>query len=109
VQWWSAGAIVSTQLGEGYAFMATALGTIRHRGVETPPPNTVEGLLYALQEDRYVVDPGRLAAVLGDVTPVPRVSPWFGYAPLDPAHLASNDAIVFVKDAPAGQSWWPTA
>jgi erythromycin esterase-like protein len=100
LEWWSAGAIVSSQLGEGYAFMATALGTIRHHGVDTPPPDTIEGLLYALPEDRYVVDARRLAAILGDVTPPSRVSPWFGYSPLDPAHLASNDAIVFVQDAP---------
>lgn len=99
VEWWSAGAIASAQLGEGYAFLATALGTIRHQGVDTPPPDTIEGLLFALPEDRYVVDPRRLAAVLGDVTPAPRVSPWFGYAPLDPAHVASTDGIVFVKDA----------
>ncbi|MFE9206536.1 erythromycin esterase family protein [Micromonospora sp. NPDC007230] len=100
VQWWSAGAIASAQLGEGYAVLATALGTIRHHGVQTPPPDTIEGLLYALPQDRYVVDARRLADALGDVTPAPRVSPWFGYAPLDPAHLASNDGIIFVKDAP---------
>jgi erythromycin esterase-like protein len=76
--WWSAGAIVSAQLGEGYAVMATALGTIRQHGVETPPPDTIEGLLYALPEDRYIVDARRLAAILGDLTPAPRVSPWFG-------------------------------
>jgi hypothetical protein len=93
---------VGAQLGEGYAFIAAALGTIRHHGVEVPPPDTVEGLLYALPEDRYVVDARRLAAVLGDVTPAPRVSPWFGYSPLDPAHVASYDGIVFVKDAPPG-------
>ncbi|OKI85084.1 erythromycin esterase family protein [Micromonospora sp. CB01531] len=100
VQWWSAGAIVSLQLKEAYAFLATALGTIRHHGVQTPPPDTIEGLLYALPQDRYVVDARRLADSLGDVTPARRVSPWFGYAPLDPAQLASNDGIVFVKDAP---------
>ncbi|TDB74140.1 erythromycin esterase family protein [Micromonospora sp. KC723] len=109
VHWWSAGAIVSAQLGEGYAFLATALGTIRHHGVETPPPDTIEGLLYALPEDRYVVDSRRLATILGDMTPAPRVSPWFGYSPLDPTHLASTDAIVFVQDAPEGQAWWPVA
>ena len=101
LEWWSAGAIVSAQLGEAYAVMATALGTIRHHGVDTPPPDTIEGLLYALPEDRYVVDARRMVAILGDVTPAPRVSPWFGYSPLDPAHVASNDAIVFVKDAAA--------
>ncbi len=109
LEWWSAGAIVGAQLGEGYAVMATALGTIRHRGVETPTPETIEGLLYALPEDRYVVDARRLAAILGDVPPEPRVSAWFGYSPLDPAHLADSDAIVFVKDAPEGERWWPLA
>jgi hypothetical protein len=41
-------------------------------------------------------------AFRGGVTPAPRVSPWFGYSPLDPAHVASYDGIVFVKDAPPG-------
>ncbi|AJE44357.1 erythromycin esterase family protein [Streptomyces nodosus] len=98
VEWWSAGALVSARLGEEYAFAPTALGTIRHQGVDTPPPDTVEGLLYALPEDRCVIDAPRLAAALGDRRPAPRVSPWFGYAPLDPAHLADSDGIVFVKD-----------
>lgn len=100
VEWWSAGALVSAQLGEGYAFVATALGTIRHQGVDTPPPDTVEGLLYALPDDRRLIDASRLATALGDRRPGPRVSPWFGYAPLDPAHLADSDGIVFVKDVP---------
>ncbi|WP_030680249.1 erythromycin esterase family protein [Streptomyces rimosus] len=100
LEWWSAGALVNARLGEDYAFVATALGTIRHRGVDAPPPDTVEGLLYALPEDRYLVDPARLAAALGDTPPVPRESPWFGYAPLGPAHLTDSDGLVFVKDVP---------
>ncbi|EST25525.1 erythromycin esterase [Streptomycetaceae bacterium MP113-05] len=100
LEWWSAGAIVGAHLGEQYAFLATALGTIRHQGVDTPPPDTVEGLLYALPEDRYVVDAARLAAVLGDARPAPRESPWFGYAALAPAHLAGLDGLVFLKDVP---------
>ncbi|MFE5813653.1 erythromycin esterase family protein [Streptomyces sp. NPDC056479] len=99
VQWWSAGALVSARLGEEYAFVATALGTIRHRGVDTPPPDTLEGLLYALPEDRCVIDTRQLAAALGDTRPAPRVSPWFGYAPFDPARLGDIDGMVFVKDA----------
>lgn len=100
VEWWSAGALVSARLGEEYAFVATALGTIRHQGVDTPPADTVEGLLYALPEDRCLIDAPQLATALGDTLPAPRVSPWFGYAPLDPAHLAESDGIVFVKDVP---------
>jgi erythromycin esterase-like protein len=99
VQWWSAGAIVDARLGADFAVVATALGTIPHRGVQAPPPETVEGLLYAQPADRCVVDARRLAAVLGEATPAARESPWFGYAPLDPARLAGLDALVFVKDA----------
>ncbi|MFF2774630.1 erythromycin esterase family protein [Streptomyces sp. NPDC058052] len=106
-EWWSAGAIAASRLGEEYAFVATALGTARHRGVQDPPPDTVEGLLYALPEDRCLVDVRLLADALGDVPPAPRASPWYGYAPLDPARLADKDALVFVKDAPEGPQWWP--
>ncbi|MFF7019912.1 erythromycin esterase family protein [Streptomyces klenkii] len=100
VEWWSAGALVSARLGEDYAFVSTAVGTIRHQGVDTPPPDTVEGVLYALPEDRCVIDARRLAVTLGDTRLVRRTSPWFGYASFDPAHLADSDGIVFVKDVP---------
>ncbi|MER7443797.1 erythromycin esterase family protein [Micromonospora avicenniae] len=99
VQWWSAGAIVSAHLGDQYAFLATALGTMPHRGVDAPPPDTIEGRLYALPQQRCVIDTRRLAAALAGTTPGHRVSPWYGYAPLDPAHLPSIDGLVFVKDA----------
>ncbi|MFI8769163.1 erythromycin esterase family protein [Streptomyces sp. R-07] len=102
LEWWSAGALVSEELGEEYAFVAMALGTIRHQGVDVPPPDTVEGLLYVLPEDRCVVDARGLAAVLGDARPATRVSPWFGYAPFDPAHLAAIEGLVFVRDVPQG-------
>ncbi|MER7049150.1 erythromycin esterase family protein [Streptomyces jumonjinensis] len=100
LEWRSAGAIVSAHLGEEYAFLATALGTIRHRGVDTPPPDTVEGLLYALPEDRCLIGVPRLAAALGDARPAPRVSAYHGYIPFDPDHLAGSDGIVFIKDIP---------
>jgi len=101
LEWWGAGAIVNAHLGEeGYAFLATALGTIRHQGVDAPSPDTLEGLLYALPEDRYIVDAPRLAIALGDRRLAPRVSPYFGYAPLDPTHLGGIDGIVFFKDVP---------
>ncbi|RST05454.1 erythromycin esterase family protein [Streptomyces sp. WAC07149] len=100
LEWWGAGALVDARLGAEYAFVATALGTIRHQGVEEPAPDTVEGLLYALPEDRCLVDARRLAEVLGDALPAPRTSPWFGYFPLDPDRLAAGDGLVFVKDMP---------
>ncbi|XMN06687.1 erythromycin esterase family protein [Streptomyces griseobrunneus] len=98
LEWWSAGAIVAAHLGAEYAFLPTALGTIRHHGVDAPPPDTVEGLLYALPGDRLLVDARRLAVALGEALPAPRDSPWFGYFGLDPAHLAEADGLVFVRD-----------
>ncbi len=95
VEWWSAGALVSARLGGEYAFVATTLGTIRHQGVDTPPPNTLEGHLYALAKDCCVVDASELAGIPLE----PRESPWFGYAPFDPSHLAAVDGIVFVRDS----------
>ncbi|MFF9196113.1 erythromycin esterase family protein [Streptomyces sp. NPDC014779] len=99
--WWSAGALVSGRLGAEYAFLPTALGTLRHQGVDAPPPDTLEGRLHArLPEPAALLDPRRLTATLGPALPEPRVSPWFGYAPLDPAHLPAADALVFVRDVP---------
>ncbi|WP_405063431.1 erythromycin esterase family protein [Kribbella sp. NBC_01505] len=89
--WWSAGALVNAQLGEQYAFLATAIGTMHHHEVGTPPEDTIEGVLYA--QDQQLIDPRTLTGPLK-----PRVSPWFGYAALHPDHLPSLDGIVFVKD-----------
>jgi erythromycin esterase-like protein len=98
LEWWSAGALADAVLGDDYAVVSMAVGTIRHRGVDTPAPDTIEGLLYPLPQDRSVIAADRLAALAG--TAAPRVSPWFGYAPLDPARLAGQDAVVFIKDSP---------
>ncbi|GAA3495405.1 erythromycin esterase family protein [Streptomyces prasinosporus] len=100
VEWWSAGALVSTRLGDQYAYLATALGTMRHQGVHAPPPNTVEGILHALPEPQCVIDAAQLNAAARHIAAVPRVSPYFGYAPLDPSHLPRIDGVVYVKDVP---------
>lgn len=98
MEWWSAGALVAARLGRDYAFLPTALGALRHHGVGEPPAGSVEGALYALGSERCVVDAAGLARVLGEGVPEPRVSPWFGYAALDPAHLAGGDGLVFVRE-----------
>jgi erythromycin esterase-like protein len=97
LEWWSAGAIVNAHLGADYAFVATAVGTIEHHGVSVPPADTVEGYLYGISDS--VIDPGTLPGHL-----VPRVSPYYGYAPLDPAELSAVDGLVFVKDLPPPSS-----
>lgn len=95
VAWWSAGALVATRLGRDYAFLATAVGTIRHRGVDAPEPDTIEGLLYRIPGGPHLVAPGQVTTG----RPLThRVSAWFGYAPLDPAEVSGVDGIVFVPD-----------
>ncbi len=71
VEWWSAGALVSTRLGDQYAHVATALGTLRHHGVDTPPPDTVEGILHAVPDPQYVIDAARLATAARDTRTIP--------------------------------------
>ncbi|MGP3963578.1 erythromycin esterase family protein [Nonomuraea sp. 3N208] len=94
LEWWSAGAITATHLGDRYAFLASALGTV---GDNTPPPDTVEGILSTLPWDRSLIDARRLAGAI--TKPAPRISPDFAYFPLDPAQLDMIDGIVFLKQA----------
>lgn len=91
VAWWGAGALVNARLRTEYAYLATAIGTIHDHGVDAPPPDTLEGHLYATPQDQFVPGPR-------DLPGVRRESPWYGYAPLDPAQLAGVDGVVFVRD-----------
>jgi hypothetical protein len=94
LEWWSAGALAAARLGDRYAFLASALGTL---GDDAPPPDTVEGALSALPWDHALIDARRLAGSLAE--PVKRVSEDFAYFPLDPAHLSLIDGVVFLKQA----------
>ncbi|WP_432058292.1 erythromycin esterase family protein [Streptomyces sp. bgisy022] len=99
LEWWSAGALVSTRLGDRYGFLAGALGTLAHHGVGTPPPDTVEGHLHPNPAPTCLVSAPRLAETLHDTPPARRTSPYFGYAPLDPSQLPRIDGIVYLRDA----------
>jgi erythromycin esterase-like protein len=101
VEWSSAGMTVSARLGGGYALLFTALGALRHRGIGSPPRDTIEGVLYAVPRDQFVVDARLLAAAVAGLPLVHREPTWDGYSPLDPAGLATHDAIVYVNDASA--------
>ncbi|MFG2650613.1 erythromycin esterase family protein [Streptomyces sp. NPDC048436] len=94
LQWWSAGAIIGTRLGDRYSFAATAFGT---RGSDVPHPDTLEGVLSSLPHSRAVVDPDQLTAAL-DRELNPRVPADHTYAALDPTTTDRTDAIVFVKE-----------
>lgn len=107
VERWGAGAIAAARLGREYAFVATALGTLRHRGVQAPPPDTVEGLLHTLPAPHHLVDTRLLTHALGTTPPPPRTSPWHGYAPLDPTHLPTTDALLYIRHTTEPHPWWP--
>ncbi|GAA4226360.1 erythromycin esterase family protein [Actinomadura meridiana] len=93
LEWWSAGAIAGTRLGDRYAFLASAFGTVAD---DAPAPGTVEGALSTLLWDRSLVDAHRLAETVP--LPDPRVSRDFAYFPLDPVHLGTIDGVVYLKE-----------
>ncbi|OUD00032.1 erythromycin esterase family protein [Streptosporangium minutum] len=96
LEWWSAGAIAGAHLGDRYVFLASALGTV---GDDTPPVDTVEGMLSTLPWDHSLVDARRLAGAVAE--PAPRISHDFAYFPLDPAQLGTIDGVVFLKEVVA--------
>ncbi|WP_148262411.1 erythromycin esterase family protein [Hoyosella subflava] len=114
LEWWSAGAIADVQLGDHYAFVASAFGAAPHQGVHRAPEDTLEGLLAAnLPEGRCIINSEKLQAALPEVDgqrPVLRTetSKNYSYFALDPAYLHKTDGVIFIKelaDAPdAGNS-----
>ncbi|MCG5220173.1 erythromycin esterase family protein [Streptosporangium soli] len=106
LEWWSAGAIVNTRLGDQYAFVASALGAARHQGLDTPQADTLEGILSTLPANRYVINSERLAAALDDMGTEPALrtddATDYGYFPLDPDQLGETDGVAFLKDITPG-------
>ncbi|GII78874.1 erythromycin esterase [Sphaerisporangium rufum] len=102
LEWWSAGAIIAAHLGDRYAYLASAFGTV---GEDAPPPGSLEGMLSTLPWERAVVDARRLAAAVK--APDPRVSRDFAYFPIDPAGLDMMDGVVFLRRA-AGIAPFPS-
>ncbi len=100
LEWWSAGAITATHLGDRYAFLASAFGTVSDHA---PAPDTVEGLLSSLPWDHSVIDARRLSEAI--TRPAPRISHDRAYFPLDPARLDAIDGIVFLKKAARLEAW----
>ena len=105
VSWWSAGAITTAQMGDRYALLAAALGSAPEQGLGVPNPDTLEGALYTVVEDRCIFDSKRLAETVRGMSPklTPRTdaSTNHGYFAVDPDRLDGTDGIVFVKDIPS--------
>jgi erythromycin esterase-like protein len=101
LKWWSAGAIAGAQLGADYAFVATGLGSAEQHGLRAPSPDTLEGVLSELPEQRYVFPTARLASALGAargrLASRTDNTTNHGYFALDPAQLDRTDALIFLK------------
>jgi erythromycin esterase-like protein len=106
LSWWSAGAIVAAQMGDHYAFLASALGSATDQGLGIPKPDTLEGILYATAESRCIFDSRRLAEALrgtgSKLTLRTDTSTNHGYFALDPDRLDGTDGVIFVRDIPSG-------
>ncbi|GAA3805707.1 erythromycin esterase family protein [Sphaerisporangium flaviroseum] len=113
LEWWSAGAIVSAQLGDQYAFVASALGAARGQGLNVPRADTLEGVLSTLPENRYVIDSARLATALDGMGTELALrtddSVNYDYFALDPDHLKETDGVVFIRDIAASSPHTPAA
>ncbi|MFK0192375.1 erythromycin esterase family protein [Kitasatospora sp. NPDC090308] len=96
LRWWSAGSLLESRLGDGYAFLATTFG---HRAPDDhPAPDTLEGRLATLPAPRTVLDPTLLTAALRESGPVKaRVPADHTYFGLDPETLGLVDGVVFVR------------
>ncbi len=102
VSWWSAGAIAAAQMGDRYAFLASALGSAPEWGLGVPGPDSLEGALYAAAEGRCIFDSRRLAETFRSagtkLTPRTDASNKHGYFALDTDRLGGTDGVVFIKD-----------
>jgi hypothetical protein len=103
----SAGAIVNAQLGDQYVMVASALGAAQHQGLGVPPLDTIEGILSALPQNRYVIHETRCCRFGHHGAKLSRRtdnSSNYGYFPLDPEHLDAADGVIFNKDIAEGST-----
>ncbi len=107
LEWFSAGAIMATLLGERYVYIAGSLGARTALGLGTPPADTFEGALQEATHGHALFDARRLGAALDaegrDHHARTDVSADQGFFPLDAATLWHCDAILHVPFSAAGQ------
>ncbi|WP_043780903.1 erythromycin esterase family protein [Rhodococcus sp. JVH1] len=96
LHWWCAGAHLGLRLGDAYTVIGGAVGEAPGHGIGTPPPDSVEGRLFAVGES-CLVPAAPVARRTGDVEKRADPSGNSTYFPLDPAGLGELDAILFVR------------
>ena len=100
LEWWGAGAHISTRLGNRYAFVASDLGTAPEKGIEESTPDTLGGVLMNLAFPVTLMASSELTAALprqlAARTDVPLQA---GYFPLKAQHLPLTNGVLFIKNA----------
>ncbi|MET9882137.1 erythromycin esterase family protein [Streptomyces sp. NPDC006430] len=103
LEWFSAGAITATLLGDGYTFIASSLGTSAALGLHSPPVNTFEAAMHQAPYGCALFDAHRLREALGASARALHVRtdvrPEQGYFPLDAATLEHCDAVLHIASA----------
>ncbi|QUH06238.1 erythromycin esterase family protein [Saccharopolyspora erythraea] len=100
LNWFGAGAIVGSLLGERYAFVAGSLGRSEALGLRDPDPDTYEGFL---QRDTTTWGLTAATAITSARTRTD-TTPEQGYFPLDQATLHAADAVLHISDGMASRS-----
>jgi erythromycin esterase-like protein len=113
LEWFSAGSIVASLLGNRYTVIVGSLGTSAALGLPTPDADTFEGALAKATQGCALFDAAQLGAVMTSESlrirpdaggPHPRtdISAEQGYFPLDTATLRHCDAVLHIASCPEG-------
>ncbi|WP_020667520.1 erythromycin esterase family protein [Amycolatopsis nigrescens] len=100
LDWFSAGAIVGSLLGERYTFVAGSLGRSEGIGLGEPEPETHEGFLQRGTTTWGLTPAGTVASARTRTD----ITKWMGYFPLDHAIVDTADAILHVSEGLAARS-----
>ncbi|GAA5533563.1 erythromycin esterase family protein [Deinococcus aluminii] len=99
LEWWSAGAHVSTRPGQPYAFIASDLGKAPEKGIGKPAPDTLGGALMQLAFPVTLCRSQNLTAALPEsLAKRADVPLQAGYFPLGGQHLHLTDGVLFIKN-----------
>jgi hypothetical protein len=97
VRWSSAGAHLARTHGSDYVVIAIAIGSAPHLSIDSPPANTLEGLLAATTSTPRLVSAAEMTTLAADADDLTtRTTENFGYLPLDLDTLDDFDAVLFL-------------
>jgi hypothetical protein len=113
LEWFSAGSIVATLLGDRYAVIVGSLGESSTLGLSAPAADTLEGALQTATREYALFDAAHLGAVIGrdagELHSRTDITPEQGYFPLDRVTLEHCDAVLHVASSQAGDRREPDA